>query len=351
MPVQSEECRVQNERHRPSRHRSLSPLSSFRSIFSLRSQRPLRLILFVFVILAAAGPLRAGIGMGTIEEDPETRKAKVRQQVEGWYKDGMKARAAGNLSDAVKFLKWAASTRCDTEFPELAFNELKAISEDAKKELEVARQLAGGEDPAVGLDELKRITRIYSGLGVAKDAGALARQLEADPSFQAKVKAGRLAGDLKKAEALEAQAEAIVRPPATEKPPAVDPAPAGKAPGVITAAVKPKEMTEAERKIARLDLLGQAYEAYGRIAQQGGETEPGRKAADARTRLEKDAELVARIKAVDADTKARALMKMADGYFAAGRTDLARRQCMKVISDFPQSQQAADARALLARMK
>jgi len=303
-----------------------------------------------------AGPLRAGVGMGTIEEDSETRKAKVRQQVEGWYKDGMKARAAGNLSDAVKFLKWAASTRCDTEFPELAFNELKTISEDAKKELEVARQLAGGEDPAVGLDELKRITRIYSGLGVAKDAGALARQLEADPSFQAKVKAGRLAGDLKKAEAMEAQAEAIVRPPATEKPPAgrppaVDPAPAGKAPGVITAAVKPKEMTEAERKIARLDLLGQAYEAYGRIAQQGGETEPGRKAADARTRLEKDAELMARIRAVDADTKARALMKMADGYFAAGRTDLARQHCMKVISDFPQSRQAADARALLERLK
>jgi hypothetical protein len=155
---------------------------------------------------------------------------------------------------------------------------------------------------------------------------------------------------------MEAQAEAIVRPPPAEKPPAekppaVGPAPAGKAPGVITAAIKPKEMTEAERKIARLDLLGQAYEAYGRIAQQGGETEPGRKAADARTRLEKDAALMARIRAVDADMKARALMKMADGYFAAGRTDLARQHCMKVISDFPQSQQAADARALLERLK
>ena len=99
-------------------------------------------------------PLRAGIGMGNIEEDPETRKAKVRQQVEGWYKDGMKARAAGNLADAVKFLLWAAKTRCDTEYPELAFNELKVISEDAKKELEVARQLAGGEDPAAYIRKL-----------------------------------------------------------------------------------------------------------------------------------------------------------------------------------------------------
>jgi tetratricopeptide (TPR) repeat protein len=303
-----------------------------------------------------AGPVRAGIGMGTIEDDPETRKAKARQQVEGWYKDGMKARAAGNLADAVKFLRWAATTRCDTEFPELAFNELKAISEDAKKELEVARQLVGGEDLAAGMDELKRITRIYSGLGVAKDAGALARQLETDPSFQAKLKAGRLAGELKKAEALEAQAEAVLQPPPAEKPPAEKPpvpgAPqAGKTPGVITAAVKPKEMTEAERKLARLDLLGQAYELYGRIAQQGGETEPGRKAAEARTRLEKDAELMARIKAVDADAKARALMKLADGYFKAGRLDLARQNCEKVISDYPQSQQAADARAMLERMK
>jgi len=300
--------------------------------------------------------------MGTIEEDPEIRKAKVRQQVEGWYKDGMKARAAGNLADAVKFLKWAATTPCDTEYPELAYNELKVISDDARKELDVARQLVGGEDPAAGLDELKRITRIYSGLGVAKDAGALSRQLESDPSFQAKLKSGRLAQELAKAEALETRAEAVLHPPAAEKPAAdkppsdklpaaAPPAAAPNPPGVITASVKPREMTEAERKLARLDLLGQAYEAYGRIAKQGGETEPGRKAAEARARLEKDAGLMARIKAAEAETKARSLMKMADGYFGAGRLDLARQNCLKVISDYPQSQQAADARALLERMK
>jgi TolA-binding protein len=54
---------------------------------------------------------------------------------------------------------------------------------------------------------------------------------------------------------------------------------------------------------------------------------------------------------VDADAKARSLMKMADGYFGAGRLDLARQYCAKVISDYPQSQQAADARALLERLK
>jgi len=303
-----------------------------------------------------AGPIRAGIGVGVIEEDQETRKAKVRQQVENWYKEGMKARAAGNLTDAVKNLIWAAKTRCDTEYPEMAFKELEVISGDAKKELEVARQLVGGDDPAAGMDELKRITRVYYGLGVAKDSGALMRQLESDPAFQARLKSGRLTLDLKKAEAVEAQAEAILKAPAPEKPAAEKPPvagvpQAGKTPGVISAAVKPKEMTEAERKAARLDLLKQAYEAYGRIAQQGGETDPGRKAADARSRLEKDAELMARIKAVDADAKARSLMKMADGYFGAGRLDLARQYCAKVISDYPQSQQAADARALLERLK
>jgi len=299
--------------------------------------------------------------MGTIEEDQETRKAKLRQQVEDWYKAGMKARAAGNQADAVKNLIWAAKTRCDTDIPELAFKELEVISADAKKELDVARQLAGGEDPAAGLDELKRITRVYMGLGVAKDSGALMRQLEADPSFQAKLRSGRMTGELKKAEALEAQAEAILKPPPAEKPSAEKPpaekppAPgvsqAGKTPGVIAAAVKSREMTEAERKVARLDLLGQAYEIYGRIAQQGGDTDPGRKAAAARSRLEKDAELVARIKAVDADAKARSLMKLADGYFGAGRLDLARQYCTKVIAEYPQSQQAADAKALLERLK
>jgi tetratricopeptide (TPR) repeat protein len=430
------------------------------------------LIFFVFAILAAAGPLRAGVSMGTIEEDPEVRKAMIRQKVEENYKEGMKARAAGNLADAVKFLIWAATTRCDTQFPELAFNELKAISDDAKKELEVARQLVSGEDPAAGLGELKRIARIYFGLGVAKDAGALARQLESDPAFQVRMKAGRLLEELKKAEALEAQAESLLRPPgvpppaatptkppqtpakppqvpppaapvkpaaeevpaspppapqapgapaaagpvnvapwapkppgaaaaappaaAPEQPPAAGsetsaapspkspweeilrdmppaPPPVGppkpapekagpaplpprppeppKPPGIITASVKPKEMTEAERRLARMELLMQAYDIYCRVAQQGAGTEPGKKAAEAKARLEKDADLMACVKAAETDRKARAMMSLADGYFRAGRFDLARRYYAQIISEFPQSQQAAGARAVLERLK
>ncbi|MCX5676928.1 MAG: hypothetical protein NTX87_18210 [Planctomycetota bacterium] len=471
------------------------------------------------LLLAAAGPLRAGVSMGTIEEDPEVRKAMIRQKVEENYKEGMKARAAGDLATAVRYLRWAATTRCDTQFPELAFNELKVITEEGKKELEVARQLVSGEDPAAGLGELKRIARIYFGLGVAKDAGALARQLESDPAFQARMKVGRLEEELKKAQALEAQAEALLRPPgvpppaatpakppqmplapakppemppaaapvtpaaeevpasppvaqatapvpaaadgpvnlapwapkppsaAAGAPPAVgparppaaesemsaapgpkspweeilrdmpvaqatpaekspltrifpgrpspgggetpapaaagkDPAPAGvppapppvgppkpapekagqaplptlppeppKPPGVITSSVKPKEMTEAERRIARLELLMQAYDIYCRVAQQGAGTEPGKKAAEAKARLEKDADLMARIKAVQADRQAREWMSLADGYLRAGRFDLARQYCAKVISEFPQSQQAADARAMLEHLK
>jgi len=453
------------------------------------------------LLLAAAGPLRAGVSMGTIEEDPEVRKAMIRQKVEENYKEGMKARAAGDLATAVRYLRWAATTRCDTQFPELAFNELKVITEEGKKELEVARQLVSGEDPVAGLGELKRIARIYFGLGVAKDAGALARQLESDPAFQARMKAGRLMEELKKAEALETQAEALLRPPgvpppavtpakppqmpppaapvtpAAEEvpasppvpaaadgpvnlapwapklpaqasaPPAVgpakppaegsetsaapspkspweeilrempvaqatpaekspltrifpgrpspggretpapaaagkDPSPAApppapppvgppkpgpekagpaplptlppeppKPPGVITASVKPKEMTEAERRVARLELLMQAYDIYCRVAQQGAGTEPGKNAAEAKARLEKDADLMARIKVVQADRQAREWMSLADGYLRAGRFDLARQYCAKVISEFPQSQQAADARAMLERLK
>jgi pentatricopeptide repeat protein len=110
-------------------------------------------------------------------------------------------------------------------------------------------------------------------------------------------------------------------------------------------------VTDAERRAARLDLLAQAYEIYGRIVQQGGETEPGRMAAEARARLEKDADLVARVKAAETDRKVRAMMSLADGYFRAGRFDLARQYYAQIISEFPRSQQAADAKGMLERIK
>jgi hypothetical protein len=289
----------------------------------------------------------------------------------------MKAKAEGHIDTAVRLLILCAKTRCDTEYPELAFKELQVLHEQARQELEVARQLVGGEDPAAGLGELKRIVRTYYGLGPAKDAGLLQRQLEADPVFQARLKSGRLGEELKKAEALEAQAEAVAKPPEKPNPAApaaktpataegvrspndtrlltpsataVDPPPA-RPPGVSAATVTQTPMNEAQRRTARLGLLMDAYEIYGRIAQTGGDTAPAKKAAEARARLEKNAELMAMIKQVQAERKARELMSLADGYFRAGRLDLARQHCQKVVSEFPGTQQAADAKALLERMK
>ena len=307
------------------------------------------------MLLVAAAPLKAAIGFGTIEDDPELVKARIRQKVEDDYKEGMKAKAEGRTETAVRVLLQCAKTRCDSQYPELAFNELKAFQAQANQELEVARQLIAGEDPAAGLSELKRIVRIYFGLGPAKDAGALQRQLEADPQFQSRLKAGRLTEELKKAEALEAQAVAILQPaaekPAAEKPAAGSVPPPAKPDGVAVASVKPKEMSAEERRTARLNLLLDAYEAYGRIVQLGGDTEAAKKAAAARARLEKDADLMARIKQVQADRKAKELLGLADGYFRAGRLDLARQYCTKIIAECPGTQQAADAKALLERLK
>jgi hypothetical protein len=211
---------------------------------------------------------------------------------------------------------------------------------------------------------------------------------------------GRLTEELKKAEALEAQAEALAKPPEKPEaatPPAKAPAenstgptpaaapPPAKAPptaaevrrpdepplsaakpaaapppalppgapasGFPAAAVKTKELSEAQRRTARLGLLLDAYEIYGRIAQTGGDTAPAKKAAEARARLEKNADLVAMMKQVQADRKAREWMSLADGYFKAGRFDLVRQYCVKVIAEYPGTQQAADATALLERIK
>jgi sugar phosphate isomerase/epimerase len=103
------------------------------------------------VLLALVAPLRAQVSFGTIEEDPELVKAKIRQKVEDDYKEGMKAKAAGNVQRAVECFIRCAKTRCDTEYPELAFNELKTYHAQANQELEVARQLIAGEDPAAAL--------------------------------------------------------------------------------------------------------------------------------------------------------------------------------------------------------
>jgi tetratricopeptide (TPR) repeat protein len=317
----------------------------------------------VLAILAVPA-LRAGVSMGTIEEDPNVTREKWRQKAEDDYKEGMKARAAGDAPNAVRLLLRVAETEkrgLGSPYAPKAFEELKVICEEARKELQVARQLTSGEDPAAGLSELKRIMRTYMGLWPAKEAGALARQLEADPQFQAALKAGRLTEELKKAETLEEQAAALLSPPPKPDPPKPEETTAAKLPtapppppkpeGVGTATVRPKELTEKERRAARVDRLLEAYEIYGRIVAQGGDTEPGKKAAEARARLGEDTDLMARIERAKAERKAREWLSLADNYFRAGRFDTAREYCRKIISTYGQTPQAVDAKVLLDRMR
>jgi tetratricopeptide (TPR) repeat protein len=312
-------------------------------------------------ILTAAPAARAGVSMGTIEEDPVVVKQRQLDKAEADYKEGMKARAAGDASNAVRLLLRVAETEkhgLRSPYAPKAFDELKVIFEEAQKDLQVARQLVAGEDPAAGLSELKRIMRTYMGLGPAKEAGTLARQLEGDAQFQATLKSGRLAEDLKKAEALEAQAAAALDPPKPEAEKKPDPSKLPTAPppapmpeGVGAVNVRPKELTPAERQAARIARLLEAYDLYGRIAAQGPDSGPGKKAAEARARLEKDADLMARIELAKAERKARELMSLAENYYRAGRFDSAREYCRKVISTYPQTVQASDAKTLLERMK
>jgi tetratricopeptide (TPR) repeat protein len=101
----------------------------------------------------------------------------------------------------------------------------------------------------------------------------------------------------------------------------------------------------------RLSRLLDAYELYGRITQQAPGTEAARKSAEARTRLEKDADLLARLRQAQAERKARELLGLAQGYLKAGRPDIAREHLQKVLADYPQTPQAAEAKTLLAGLK
>ena len=357
--VRSAECEVRSE--------AKLPHAAFRLLRIPHSALRTLVAGILLAVFFGPGPLFAGVSIGTVEEDPNVTHEKYKKKAEDDFRDGMKARGEGDTGTAVRILLNVAEMsrmRIDSPYPEKAFNELKVIVEEARRDLAVARQLVAGEDPAAGVSELKRIVRIYMGLGPAKDAGMLLRQLDSDPKFQATLRSGRLAEDLKKAEALEAQAEALVRPPAVkipekqvedstgrDVPPEAKPAPAAPAPDPAVAARTVRELSEKERQAARIERLLDAYEIYGRIVKQGGDTEPGKKAAAARERLEKDADLMARIRFFQTERKAKELLGLADGYFRNGRMDLARQYYAKVVSDYPQTQQAADARAALERFK
>ena len=321
-------------------------------------------LLAVILALSAAPPSGAGVGMGTIEEHPAAAKERWREKAEETYKEGMKARAAGNTTNAVRFLLRCANMgkmRLDSKYPEMAFNTLKVITEEARKELVVARDFLSGEAPAAGMMELKRITRTYFGLWPAKEAGKLMRQLEADPTFQATLKAAELAEELARAEALEAEAAALAKPPET-KPQEVNPSekpksklpttpPETKPTGMTVATVTMKTTTPKQRREARIARLLEAYEIYGRLAKQGSGTEAGIKADAARRRLEQNADLMARIRVAQTEKQAREWLGLATNYFRAGRFDSARQYCNKILSECPKTPQAADAKALLEGMK
>ena len=326
-------------------------------------------MMLALAVLAWAGPPRAGAGisMGTIEESQEVKHAKAKEQAETYYKDGMQALAEGNVERAVQRLLWVAKMermRIDSPYPEQAFEQLKILAERGAKDLAVARELVAGEDHAAGLKELRRIMRVYLGLAPAKEAGRLLRELEKDPAFREALLAQGLADDLEKARALEAQAEAILHPPAAGAPesepqsaeppaPESEPRPAGS--GDVEAGgpapEPPKELTPEERQAKRLEKLVEAYALYDRIVRQGGETEPAKAAAEAMARLRKDAALAERLAKVEAERQAREWMGLATNYFKAGRLDLARRYCQKVIASYPNAPEAEEARDLLEALK
>jgi hypothetical protein len=110
-------------------------------------------------------------------------------------------------------------------------------------------------------------------------------------------------------------------------------------------------MTEKERRRARLDKLMEAYDIYVRVVQQGGDTAPAKKAAEAKARLEKDTDLMTRIRDVQADRKAREYLSLADNYFKAARFDSAREFCRRILAECPGTPQAFQAQILLDRMK
>lgn len=354
----------------------------------------------LFVAPAAAAGIRTemgvggrtGIGIGTIEEDPAVTQEKWKRRAEEDYKTGMEARAAGKKAQAVKFLLRAfrigRRMRIDSPYPQKAADALAVLSKEGTRELDVARDLAAGEAPRAGLLELKRITRTYLGLRPAKQAGALLRQLQADPAFQARLRAVELAGQLGRAEALETRAAALLAeadlddtrgetPPEGEKAGGTGLGPAadvsGEAHGAKTEAtghsdstrssVVPTEspwpkdadatdrtLTPAERRRRRLDLLAEAHALYVRLAEQGEGTDVGKKAGAARRRLEQDPRLMARIRRARLRDQAREWLGLATNYMRAGRIDKAREYFEKILAECPDTPPAREARGFLDGM-
>ncbi|MEA3367409.1 MAG: tetratricopeptide repeat protein [Planctomycetota bacterium] len=360
----------------------------------------------VVLVWPVAG--RAGIGIGTIEEDPRVTHEKWKRKAEDDYKTGMEARAAGKKAEAVKYLIRAYDIgrrmRIDSPYPQKAADALAELTREGLRELDVARDLVAGEAPQAGILELKRITRTYLGLTPARQSGSLMRQLEGDAGFQARLRRGRLAEQLARAEALEARAAALepaaeaagdseppnetpaagtspgasalgsgAEPEAAEPEPAepaveaagnpdppgethnaARPSPGASAPGsngVEAADVNSRTLTKAQRRGRRLDLLAEAHAIYARVAEMGKGTEVGKKAEAARRRLEQDAGLMVRIRRARLRDQAREWLGLGTNYMRAGRMDKARAYFEKIVAECPDTPQARQARGFLDGMK
>jgi len=307
-------------------------------------------MLAALLVVAWGGRAGAAVGWGTIEEPPEVVHARLKAKAEQEYKDGMEALARGDTRRAVGFLLRVAKARIDSPYPAKAFEELKKITAQGAQDLQVARELVAGEDLEAGVLELTRIVRTYFGLYPAKQAGALLADLKKNAKFQQALLAGRLADDLERAKDLEKQAEALAKGDEIRDPEPPDEE------GVAEEPPKPKEpppkpMTPQEREAARMERISQAYDIYRRIAAQCPDTAPGKEAAAAVARLEKDKDLTDRVKRAAAEAEARQWLGLAENYFKAGRMDLAREQCEKILAKHPSVPQADAAKALLEALK
>ncbi|MFO8012004.1 MAG: tetratricopeptide repeat protein [Phycisphaerae bacterium] len=356
-------------------------------------KRTLAILAAALALGLVASTVRAGIGIGTVEEDPEVTHEKWKRKAEEDYKTGMEALAAGKTGQAVKFLMRAYDIgrryRIDSPYPQKAADELVKLSREGLRELDVARDLVGGEAPRAGLLELKRITRTYLGLQPARQAGALLRQLEGAPTFQARLRASELAEQLARAEALETRAAALAaeadlddvrgkeagggeRASGTkpaESAPESAPEPAAEAAGhphpsrssalptepplpdgVDAADVAERSLSPSEREARRLDLLAEAHTIYARVAEAGKGTEVGTNAEAARRRLEQDADLMARIRRARQQDQAREWLSLGTNYMRAGRMDKAREFFQKIVAECPDTPQAREARGFLGGM-
>jgi len=383
-------------------------------------KRALAILTAAAVLPLVCPTAQGGVGMGIIKEDPRVTHEKWKREAERDYKAGIKARAAGNKADAVKYLMQAfrigRRMRIHSPYPQKAADALEELAREGLRELDVARDMVAGDAPRAGLLELKRITRTYLGLPPARLAGRLQRQLTDDPAFQARLRQARLADQLARAEALETQAATLAAadhdndaeggsepaadlsgvaqrakpeaaglpdpsrqsplppeptPPEAEaaNPEAVNETPtggecpdasasgsSGKEPakplpeGVEDAEVRKRPLTPAERAGRRLELLAEAHAIYARLAETGKGTEVGQRADAARKRLEKDAELLKRIRRTQAEDQAREWLDLGTNYMRAGHMDKAREYFKKVLDECPDTPQAREARGYLDGM-